>query len=352
MYTLRVLIGDKMSKYLQVEKNITYAWPEHNFLLSIIRAKPTAYDWIMNMYIQTYSASFRMGDITDDRISFYPNGGFTNKANMYDLCPFIEKYVIPKSVISNKWGSYTSFLVEQINNGFYCSCKVDRFFLNEEGFHPIYVTGYDIIREVFICYDNFDFGIYGVKEIPFATFEKAYMLMSENYHDPYWDSSFIYKVVDFNFKFNKQILCDLLNSYVNPCKSNNYLEIFINLPNAMYENEVKLGIESYDLLLFNIDASISEKQKIDWRSFYFYSDHKIMMKLRYDYLIQNAYLKPDADIMNNLFFLSRQWNIIKCKCLKYNANQNTDLLKEIRGKVISLIELDKRTIYQLIEALC
>lgn len=338
-----------MKKVLPIRHNITKAWPEHNFLLSVIEEKDTAYDWIMNMYVQIYSSHFECGRIVDDRISFYPSGSFTVKANIYDLCPFIEKFIIDSQTIDEKWTSYANYLIDRINHNYYCSCMVDRFFMNNTGFfHPIYIVGYDLSREIFICYDNFEHRKYMMKEIGFEIFEKAYRLMLESYKEPYWDNSFSYKTKDYYYEFNIQLLKKLLLDYVEPRKNICYLNEFINIPSSRYRNSIVLGIDSYDLLISDIQSAYERKDALDWRSFSFLCDHKHIMSLRYKYLIEHNYIYKRDKMEMELLELEKEWTILQNKCIKYNFSRNEKLLREIENRVIILKNIDRDLIRELI----
>lgn len=338
-----------MEKVLPIGRNITYAWPEHNFLISVIMEKETAYDWIMNMYVQIYSSHFDNGEIVDDRVSFYPNGSFTVKANIFDLCPFVEKFVIDSQTIDEKWQTYENYLVDRINHGYYCACMVDRFFIDTpDFFHPIYVIGYDLARRIFICYDNFEYGKYGMKEIDFEVFEKAYRLMLANYKEPYWNNSFSYKIKDYCYEFNVKLLKQLLKDYVEPRENICYLNEFINIPCSRYKSNVKLGIDSYDLLVSNIQCAFTNKDVLDWRSFSFFNDHKHIMSLRYKYLLEKNYIFAQNEIEKKLVELEKEWLILQNKCIKFKLTNNEKLLSEMEKKVIYLKSLDSEVVRDLI----
>lgn len=338
-----------MKKILPMQENIIYAWPEHNFLLSAIGMKNTAYDWIMNMYVQIYSSHFEGGGIIDDRISFYPNGSFTVKANIFDLCPFVEKFVMDADTVNEKWPSYVEYLVDRIDHNYYCACMIDREFMSKSlFFHPIYIVGYDLSQQVFICFDNFEHGKYKMKEINFEIIENGYKSMISNYTEPYWNSSFSYKIKDYYYEFNVELLRKLLLDYIKPRENICYLNEFINIPSTAYKCKVILGIESYELLISNVQNAYRKNVGLDWRSFSFFCDHKHIMNLRYQYLVYHGYISANNELKQNLQMLEKKWLILQNKCIKYNLKRDVKILENMEQKIIDLKYCDERLIEELL----
>ena len=77
------------------------AWPEQNFLFEILMSMQEGEKWIYNHFIQLRGTHYinRAWNKTDSSVTFYPYAIHYLAPNMFDLCPFVEKNMIPKSLI-------------------------------------------------------------------------------------------------------------------------------------------------------------------------------------------------------------------------------------------------------------
>lgn len=257
--------------------------------------------------------------------------------------------MIDAQTINEKLPSYIKYLIDRIDHDYYCACMVDREFMNTPRFfHPIYVIGYDLSKQLLICFDNFEHGKYKMKEINFEVFEKAYRSMIMNYKEPYWNSSFSYKIKDYYYEFNVQLLKKLLLDYIEPRENICYLNEFINIPSPRYKSEVTLGIGSYELLISNVCDACRENKGLDWRSFSFLRDHKHIMNLRYQYLVDHGYICVNDNLKKNLDMLEKKWLILQNKCIKYNLRRDVKILDNMEQKIIKLKDCDEKLTKELL----
>lgn len=77
-------------KILPLDTAETTAWPETNFLISLLKTIPHGWEWILNSHIQLRGAHFinYRWNILDFRITFYPYGMHDLTPNIYEQCPF------------------------------------------------------------------------------------------------------------------------------------------------------------------------------------------------------------------------------------------------------------------------
>ena len=77
------------------------AWPEQNFLFEILMSMQEGEKWIYNHFIQLRGTHYinRAWNKTDSSVTFYPYAIHYLAPNMFDLCPFIDKYVLPRSFV-------------------------------------------------------------------------------------------------------------------------------------------------------------------------------------------------------------------------------------------------------------
>lgn len=335
-----------MRKILQLCEPLVKAWPENNFLSSIVQTKKTGYSWLMNTHIQTYGSLYinELYGINEIRETFYP---FANlRANVYDLCPFIRKYVIPRKEVVDKYDKFTDFIVRAINNERYIFTMINEYFREDtpDDFnHPCYFYGYDLERKKIYCADNFGKGKYQQKEISFEVIDTAF----DNYKIYNWEAGVIlYQLMDYSFKDNPDFIADQIKDYLEPgniC----YLNRFF-CPDRIYHNgpesgEIFFGVECYKLLKRLVLNYIDSKELgyVDIRSFAFICDHKNMMQYRNDYLEKRGIISTDlkiCDLYDSLIedceMLLHLMLKVKVSCRKEYLVKALEMLKIIQEKDI------------------
>lgn len=286
---------------LQLPEPLVSAWPENNFLSSIVQTKDTGYSWLMNTHIQTYGSIYvnDIYGINEIRVTFYP---FANiRANVYDLCPFIRKYVIPRKEIIRNYKVFTDFLLNAISDGFYIYAMINEFFREDtpnDFNHPCYFYGYDEKKKIIYCADNFGHGKYQTKEVSFIDINTAF----ENYKITNWEASVIlYEMIEYSFKDCPTFIREQIIDYLHPENNFCYLNRFY-CPETVYahgseKGEICMGIECYQLLERLITGYINAESLnyIDIRSFVFLCDHKIMMRHRNHYLAEKKMITNDSE---------------------------------------------------------
>lgn len=291
----------RKKKLLLLPEPLVTAWPENNFLSSIVQTKNTGYCWLMNTHIQTYGSVYinEIYGINEIRVTFYP---FANiRANVYDLCPFIRKYVIPRKEVTANYEVFTDFLIKVIDDGYYVFAIINQFFRNDarNNFdHPCYFYGYDMQRKIIYCADNFEYGKYQTKEVSFIDINTAF----ENYKITNWEAGVIlYEMIDYSFKDCPTFIRDQIKDYLHPENHMCYLNRFY-CPEKVYDHgsekgEIFMGIECYQLLEQLITDYINAESLnyVDIRSFAFLCDHKIMMRHRDDYLSEKKIITYNAE---------------------------------------------------------
>lgn len=320
------IINNNSKSILNIKDHILRTWPEDCFLISIILNKPKSYDWIMNSFVQICTYKFTEED-TSFRMNFYPSGKHHYSVNLYDYCPFIDKYVINNNIIMQLFQEYTDFVVFSINNGYYISCALDQCFTKKNkhfgDFHPNYIYGYDCIDNKIYLADNFDEGKFSFLKIPFYDINKSFDFINKQSEYLHNKKSYLYRLKDCDYKFDLLKLVNLLEDYLNSCDNTDYKSKYYN--NRVY------GIECYKLfypylrrILTNLDLDI------DLRSFVFLIDHKKMMHLRVKYMIENNYLCINyRSIIEDYSILKEQCEKILFLAIKYNYTKNIQLIDRI-----------------------
>ena len=102
---------------------------------------------------------------------------------MFDLCPFIDKYVLPRSFVFGLFSKFHSFVISAIEEGFYISTFLDQFFRDDmhgnHGYHhPTFIYGYDDAAKCVYITDNFENGKYAKKQISYDQLDTAFSLIT------------------------------------------------------------------------------------------------------------------------------------------------------------------------------
>ncbi len=347
------------SKKLPYQEPFTSAWPDVNFLLSIVQNVPWGMAWILNSHIQMRASiyqNYRWG-IGDARITFYPYAVHDLTPNIYDQCPLIDKYSVPRRLICDTYESFTDYVRYAIDREYYLSLYVDQFFREDiagEGYHhPIYIYGYNDVGNCVYCFDNFEMGKYFSKEISYKVLQRAYDLI----HPDSWESSiFLYKLKEHPYQFVPQFVAAQLEDYLDPGRGVCYFDKML-CPEKIhdgqdYYNEVYYGMQCYEFLKKYIQINLQEQRSdmtYDVRSFCMIIDHKVLMEKRYQYMVAEGYIAPSGKVSR---MLKKQWkhaHIMKNLFLKFSIMGKERILLQILEILEEFVEDEKESLAEFLK---
>ena len=343
---------------LPVEEVGTKAWPETNFLLSILKNTSFGWDWVMNTHIQLRCSVFysKKWNIYDSRITFYPYGLHDLTPNIFDMCPMLDKYVIPRKIVSEKYASPTAFVEEMIQEGYYISTYMDQFFrkdINQFGYyHPNYIYGFDTKAKETYIMDNFEQGKFKQKIISYDEFIESY----NQIEGTNWEASiFLYKLKQKDFFFTPEFVREQILDYLHPENQFCYFNR-MECPKAEIDNEerynyVDFGINCYEFLQKIISKNISGGLSPDIRFFCILEDHKYLMVKRYEYMSEKELIRKSEDIHKGLQELLAEFQVMTNLYLKYMMTARTVILKDLIERLSSLKERDILLMNQFCEAI-
>ncbi len=335
------------------------AWPEQNFLFGLLEGQACGMDWVMNHFIQLRGAryvDYRWG-AQDASVTFYPYCIHQLAPNMFDLCPFLEKYGVPKTFVRGLHGKFHEFVIEAIDGGYYLSTFIDQFFREDmagnPGFrHPAFIYGYDGVSRRVMIADNFEHGKYGRKEITFEQLNQGFDLVSEEL----WEVGvFLYRRRDFHYAFVPEYVREQLEDYLHPGRGVCYFNRTV-CPESFhrdeeYLNEVFFGMECYDLLdrcfegILEGDGAYSSR---DWRSLVQLCDHKHLMARRYEYMVEGGYAEGDAGLKDRLAELEKQCLIAQNMYIKFTISEDAKIIQRLRKRVRDIREMDGEAVERLL----
>lgn len=341
----------KREKILPITDIEIGTWAEQNFMISIVQNMDTGWDWIMNNFIQLRGSHYidYKWNAIETNITFYPYSMFNFQPGMIDLCPFIDKYVIPKSMVTNNYGIFSSFVECAIDGNFYLCTYLDQFFRStmhgRYGFHhPNFIYGYNNKNKQIYMMDNFEKGKFGTKIISYKELNRAYSLVNG---DLFVVGVFLYRLYPFHHNFSPNYVKEQIVDYLEPERGICYLNRTI-CPDAIhddknYYNRVFFGINCYELLNEYLDDLLNEKQCYhdnDWRNLSMLCDHKHMMIQRYNYMLKNNYIKYNEFLKRKLMELEKMCVIVLNIFLKYALKGSKSYLLEIKKRLKEIKSLD------------
>ena len=287
------------------------AWPEQNFLFEILMSMQEGEKWIYNHFIQLRGTHYinRAWNKTDSSVTFYPYAIHYLAPNMFDLCPFIDKYVLPRSFVFGLFSKFHSFVISAIEEGFYISTFLDQFFRDDmhgnHGYHhPTFIYGYDDAAKCVYITDNFENGKYAKKQISYDQLDTAFSLITGQ---EWCYGVILYGAKEKAYDFVPGYVKEQLQDYLEPKRGICYMDRTL-CPDPFHDgedylNEVFFGAQCYDLIDRSMQAILEyddEYSAHDWRSLVQMCDHKYLMRKRYQYMVQHGYAAMDDTLHEEL----------------------------------------------------
>ncbi|EPR09608.1 hypothetical protein [Ruminiclostridium papyrosolvens] len=317
-----------MKMCLPIENPPITSFPAIANTLSILwTKKDKILPWVSERYIQLIIRPHH--PVT--RSDFYDNADTDNYIIRVNHCPFIGW--LRNNQTTANFKKFTDYIEHQINNGYYLDACLDNFYLscshqfNKNHFiHQTFIYGYDRKnRQVFIA-DFYDYGKYVRKSVSYKEINKSIEGID------YFIN--LYKYEDTDYKINLHLLKLSVEDYIN-CKDS--LRSF-EFTNKNYNRDILYGLNFYDYI---IDVFCKD-EIIDIRPFHILYDHKTMMKIRIDYLINigtfDKSMLEQINSRNDSLISSAV--LLRNMVLKYNYNPDKNLLNKIKEKCKALQKSD------------
>lgn len=330
-------------------------WAEQNFLFSIVQNMETGWDWLMNNFIQLRASHYvnSTWNVVDTNLTFYPYSMHNLQPGMIDLCPYVNKYMVPKAFVTNNYRRFSDFIQCAIEGGYYICTYLDQYFRTtmkgQTGFHhPNYIYGYNNRSKKIYLVDNFEKGKYGKRCISYDQVNRAYSLVEG---DSWLVSIFLYELFPYHHKFSTSYVVDQLNDYLKPGRGICYLDRTV-CPEHLYYgkdyyNDIYFGIDCYSLLGKYLDGIIREDELFrdnDWRIFSMLCDHKHVMIQRYHYMLSEGYIFYSSELVSGLEELERLSVNLLNIFLKYTLSGNKKYLKKTIDYLNEIKDKDIKTI--------
>lgn len=331
-----------MKKILPIKTPVISGFPVTGHMLSILQNYNEVWPWVLNNYIQLFSAGYEIN------IDYFD-------INM-ENCPFLLCNIIDKRIIL-KNSSILNFIIDVIDNGYYLTFQLDTSQIskyNYATFHDPLIYGYDTDNQEIYFADHFRHGIYSFSSCSFdeminATkgesinnleerFKRDYDVFKLIKYDTTWCNYKIEISNDFEkrFDFLPMRVKDSFEDYIKGTATRNW---FTRAPYLSFYEEEKhyFGMECYQLMKLLVEKNWEEKvMPLGLRhSFYVMYSQKIMQQKRILYMNQHNLLKNGEVHLNRWISMSNTMHHILLFIIKENASakykeqQKFTLLNEI-----------------------
>ncbi|WMJ86430.1 carbohydrate-binding protein [Anaerocolumna sp. MB42-C2] len=314
------------------------SYPHHANLLSILSYNEDKMSWFYNYYFQL--AIYKEGD---NRLDF--NIGYSINQFIKN-CPYITHHGLSREFINKKCLSFSDFIIDSVNLGYYVYFVVDKFYIPAYGMnyhvqHDMLVYGYNTEKQTANIADFFKGGKYNYTECSFSEMEEAYFAGN----DLDWlDGVILLKENSNGFIFNIDLLKNYITDYLNSYNSNNRT-VIIN--NSLTDDKYAFGLSIYDILEKHIKKT--SQGIFDIRPYHVLWDHKKYILLLIKYLFKNGMLK-NADYFNKCFTLiEHKALMLRNLMLKYKISGNSLIIDKLINITRNLAQNEEQYLREMLE---
>lgn len=321
------------------------SYPLYAALFSILSQNKKSLDWLYLNYIQILAYNLDNEHVWLDFYSKVSDGMCNPR---FEACPFIFSYRIPRELIKMKWDKMQDFLIDVIDQGYYCYFYIDRKYITKYNIkynesenliykHECLIYGYDKTNKTFDYADFFDGIAYKYTSISMAEVEKAYANFQSDFEYERFQGVYLLKIQNSEIIFNNnEILCSLLE--------------YLGKRNAHYDLGVTTGINAHDKLKEYILYCSKNNICPDLRVFHMFFDHKSII-----FNVTNIVSQITSYKRNECISLSKKNQegalVIRNKILKCKISNNFKPLLELAEKIDDIKRTEKLYIWDMITGL-
>lgn len=323
-----------MKKVLSVVYPSITSWTWHAALFSILEQYEYAKEWIFNNYIQIHCRP----DIRENRLYLE----FLPSYRVFLECPVIHIQYFDRKWIKSGRSTVQSFLMRCIDEGYYiyCVCN-ERYILQSDAdrFHELFIYGYD---------ENTAYvGDFTFTEMGRYSFEKASLDMvckgiedvgeAEDYLLR-WEGGIILvrpqEPAENKYHIDKQYIRQQITEYLHGVNSLSHLGLLYNKDIFSVDEQGEKfkfhvwGIQVYQCLIEYLNI-VKFVEDIDLRPFHNLYDHKKLMRMRIEYLLERKEIYVEKNIITSFKEIERKMEIICNMLLKALIKKNFSARSEI-----------------------
>ena len=305
--------------------------------------------WLSDHYIQLIASHN-----TIDWFVNFCEGINNNGISSALYCPLLEVQNINKKAIDKFVDNFAEFIENQIDNDFYVSTWLNHFYLScsqyysqADFMHIAFINGYDKDKNEIMLSDFFNNERFNSKIVSYDEINRSYLRdhFRPNEHKKFY-AIYLYKYVEANYKINMDLLRLSLSDYLESKDS------FLRF-NSTDDRQMQYGLGVYDSIIEHCMMRQEKTSLLDTRAFHVLADHKVAMKFRLEYLIENELIsKQKCDsIYQQCGVLRDQSIVLRNKVIKYNIKKDEELLCDIVNKCLDLKKADREQMISIYESI-
>lgn len=288
--------------------------------------------WISDHYIQLVSTS------DDDSINFLDFLS-SSKTEIYADTPYTTPMQLDIRAHKDLIGVLSDFIELNINNGYYIFTGVNHFYLpcsqhyhNLHWCHPMLIYGYD--RELDrIHIAEFINNKYTHTYVTYNDINLSMenLVITDNLPIYHYKVNLL-RYDDAAYNLNLELLMQSYQDYLSGIDSFKRLDY-----NYRYVNHFRIyGINCYELMIKR-----AQQNKLDIRLNHLFYDHKVLMKIRLEYMRDILKVPISVKIINMCESLINESLVLRSIALKYGLTSNENLLIRISSGYASLKKRDE-----------
>ena len=326
-------------KRLQLSVPPVNGYLHHAFPLSIMACNEDYLPWFYSNYIQLY-CSKNFDDLACP-LNFYIYENFNN-FSLLDCQMLTRDIVLSMTDI-------LSFLTGSIDKGYHVSLYVDEYYIpNTKAYkkvhftHDLLVSGYSKKnKSLFVStYMNQK---YVSTTITFREFLKSFKEVDTERFD-YAELIRLFRYNNKPYPFNVGLTIDYLSDYL---RASNHFRC-ASFPD---ESHLAFGVAIYHYLKRNLLADADRGIKeIDIRPTHILWEHKLAMKNRIEFLLDNQYIKSH-EIYTEYSSIENSTQKIRLALIRYNISGKKDQIHYICNTLDQIMSQERTTLEKLLKEL-
>ena len=348
--------------------------------LAILLTHKASYDWVFSHYLQTYVIDVvnRNENINNEnydrqlRVPFtacflgdFDNRRLANSVDDYfflrrEGCPYFDIFEIPNDMLDIYESSFSTFVKKMIDMSMYVFLYVDVSKINEYNItipasHEILIYGYnDEKKEIYYGdFPNNPVNKYKFSTCSYEEIDTAYKNVVNLFVPPVKSVSII-RYNDFQGKYEYKYVQDTIREYIYPDrkKADGFREYTItNFTWVNWKTRVHIGVDVYTYLSEFCDVELAAGIKnIDYRLYHAMYDHKEMMLLRFDYLLQRGWIGEEKTPLISRYACVRDNMLsIRNMIIKFNRKPDQGMITQLQELLLETKELEITLLKQIFD---
>jgi len=298
-------------------KPILCAYQPEAFLCGILFSKNEKYlPYLLSHYIQfIYYEDYATYRTRLNYNNFYENWLFKNHGLISFNCLSIPYFITESERID-----FVKIVSDVLHDGYYIMGIYNEYFIpgksayNSHHFdHDYLIYGVDEEKQEFYSAGYLQDGFYSTFTIPFDNYNKSLHTTNRPYHI-FWFLKFNNDLeLSFNINTVKQGLWNYLNSYKPDNSKNTY------------------GLQAIESLITLFEEMKNKQNDVDLRSLFALKEHKQLMRIRLNYMMEKNHIKRDEHILVEYDQMIQQSEMALSLGMKYNITKNQSTVDKICG---------------------